>query len=374
VGAVEAGKEIDEAVAGHPELASLESARADRLLHRDLTARRSELSLESLTTVVSDVAATRDEKRRSLEVLRVEHAAHDLRRGLATGDTCPVCRSVVATMTEDTEGPDVSLDQLATELRDLEERADRARDRLKEAEGQAKQIDRQLEEVEERLEETPDLEALDDAITTVRTLVESREASEKAVSQARLAAEAAGLAVADLKARGPGLRDALLAVRDQIAADKPPLPGEDAIEAWRRFDVWLREAIESRIAELADLEKDVDAAADVSEKAWAEQRSWLELFGVSSTESPDRDLALAEERRRAEIEEMEKTMAQARELNEELGLELGQARVASSLGNHLKANNFEAWLLEEAMDVLIDGANRLLDELSGGSYSLRLRK
>ena len=126
--------------------------------------------------------------------------------------------------------------------------------------------------------------------------------------------------------------------------------------------------------ELADLEKAVETATEGLAKAQEEQRSWLELLGIPSTESPDRDLALAEERRRAEIEEMEKTIAHARELNEELGVEMGHARVASSLGNHLKANNFEAWLLEEAMDVLIDGANRLLDELSGGSYSLRVKK
>ena len=138
--------------------------------------------------------------------------------------------------------------------------------------------------------------------------------------------------------------------------------------------IWLGEKTASRLEELADLEKAVEAATDGIGKAQEEQRSWLELLGIPSTESPDRDLALAEERRRAEIEEMEKTTAHARELNEELGVEMGHARVASSLGNHLKANNFEAWLLEEAMEVLIDGANRLLDELSGGSYSLRVKK
>ena len=37
-GAVEAGKKIDEAISGQPKLASLESARADRLLLRDLSA------------------------------------------------------------------------------------------------------------------------------------------------------------------------------------------------------------------------------------------------------------------------------------------------------------------------------------------------
>ena len=191
---------------------------------------------------------------------------------------------------------------------------------------------------------------------------------------ASLAVDQARLAVADLKTRGSGLRDALLAVRDQIADEKPPLPGDDAIEAWRRFEIWLGERTASRVEELADLEKAVDTATEGLAKAQQEQRSWLELLGIPSTESPDRDLALAEERRRAEIEEMEKTIAHARELNEELGVEMGHARVASSLGNHLKANNFEAWLLEEAMDVLIDGANRLLDELSGGSYSLRVKK
>ena len=371
--AVEMAKAIEADVVGHPELAVLESARTDRLLHRDLADRRLELSLESLTTVVSELTANRDAKRLSLEMLRVEHAAHDIRRGLATGDTCPVCRSVIATMTED-DGPDISLDELAGELRELEDRADRARDDLKEAEGQAKQIDRQLEEVSGRLEGKLDLAALDEAIATVRALVESMQAGEKAVTQASLAVDQARLAVADLKTRGSGLRDALLAVRDQIADEKPPLPDDDAIEAWRRFEIWLGERTASRVEELADLEKAVETAAEGLAKAQHEQRSWLELLGIPSTESPDRDLALAEERRRAEIEEMEKTIAHARELNEELGVEMGHARVAFSLGNHLKANNFEAWLLEEAMDVLIDGANRLLEELSGGSYSLRVKK
>ena len=372
--AVEAGEQIDEALAPHPELAALESVRADRLLQRELTGRRSELALESLTAAADEITADRDEKRRSLEAVRVEHTAHDLRRGLAIGDTCPVCQSVVDKIAEEIDGPEISLDQLATELRDMEKRADQARDGLKEAEGQAKQIDRQLEDVEGRLKGATDLDALEESITTVRALVDSRIAAEKAVTEARLAIEHARLAVADLRERSSGLRDALLAVRDQIAAEKPPLPGDDAIEAWRRFDIWLGEEIAARVEVLADLEKAVEVAAQESAKEEEVQRSWLEQLGITFTDSPDRDLALAEAGKRAEIEEMEKTIAQAKDLEEELGVEMGHARVASSLGNHLKANNFEAWLLEEAMEVLIDGANRVLDELSGGSYSLRVKK
>ena len=124
---------------------------------------------------------------------------------------------------------------------------------------------------------------------------------------------------------------------------------------------------------VAELDKAVDVAAEASMTAEEGLRSWLEQFGIASIESPDRDLALVEAGKRAEIEEMEKTSSM-RELEGELAVERGHVRVASALGTHLKANNFEAWLLEEAMEVLIDGANRLLDELSGGGYSLRVRK
>jgi len=101
--------------------------------------------------------------------------------------------------------------------------------------------------------------------------------------------------------------------------------------------------------------------------------SWLADLGVETTGSPQTDLALALERRTSEVKELEKTLANAAEMEAELAVETGQARVASALGTHLRANNFEAWLLEEAMEVLIDGANQLLGELSGGSYSLQVK-
>jgi exonuclease SbcC len=46
------------------------------------------------------------------------------------------------------------------------------------------------------------------------------------------------------------------------------------------------------------------------------------------------------------------------------------SQVAKALANHLRANNFERWLLEEALDLLVDGASGILRELSGGQYEL----
>jgi len=41
-----------------------------------------------------------------------------------------------------------------------------------------------------------------------------------------------------------------------------------------------------------------------------------------------------------------------------------------ALAGHLRANNFERWLLAEALDTLVDGASRILRELSSGQYDL----
>ena len=60
----------------------------------------------------------------------------------------------------------------------------------------------------------------------------------------------------------------------------------------------------------------------------------------------------------------------ARKLREQRAGYERAAQVARALANHLRANNFERWLLEEALDLLVDGASRILRDLSGGQYDL----
>src|SRR5207253_591493 len=50
------------------------------------------------------------------------------------------------------------------------------------------------------------------------------------------------------------------------------------------------------------------------------------------------------------------------------------AQVARALGQHLKANAFEKWILRQALTTLVDGATQILLELSAGQYSLTLDK
>jgi exonuclease SbcC len=47
-----------------------------------------------------------------------------------------------------------------------------------------------------------------------------------------------------------------------------------------------------------------------------------------------------------------------------------ERQVASTLAQHLRANNFEAWLLQEALEALVAGASAILRQLSAGQYDL----
>lgn len=367
---VESAKEMEEALAEHPPLQQLESWQSDRKRLEDLTSGRAALDLDRLVTAVEETIAARDNARVALDTARVEHAAHGLRHGLAVGDPCPVCGVVISKIPVESDGSSESMERLTDEVRLMEAAAAEARDRLKEAEGQSKQIDERVIEIEERLVEAPSPEVVDTTITIVKELVETLGDNELLHKSTRAEIEAAQLTVSQLTDRAVGLREALFAARDRVAGEEPPVPGDDVVEGWRGFEIWRVGQVRRRRTELETLAKAVEKAGEEVSVASDELEKWLESLGIEMTGSPETDLALAIERRKSEIHELEKTQVEAAELDRELDVETTRARVASALGTHLRSNNFERWLLEEALETLVDGANRLLDELTGGAYSL----
>jgi len=365
--------EVDEALAEHPGLQQLEAWQADRERLRELTETRAALDFDGLSSAFEEAALAREEARAHLDRLRVEHAAHDLRRALVAGDPCPVCHSVIAEIPGESELAHGSIDRAMADVAGLDSRAGEARDRLKEAEGQSKQIGQRLAEIEDRLGSAPSPDQTDAGIVTVRQLLTRRSEVEQEAVAARADLEAAQSAVNRLSERTAGLRETLLAARDRVAAEEPPLPGDDVVAGWRDFELWRLAQMQRREESLVTVREAVEAAAKELSRSSAELEGWLQGLGVEVTGSPETDLALAKERQESEIRELERTVTEATELAKELEVETTRARVAASLGTHLRSNNFEAWLLEEAMDTLIDGANRLLEELSGGAYSLLAR-
>jgi exonuclease SbcC len=79
---------------------------------------------------------------------------------------------------------------------------------------------------------------------------------------------------------------------------------------------------------------------------------------------------LAVERATAAHARVLERQAQAERLAEQVTEYEREAQVAKSLALHLRANQFEQWLLTEALDALVAGASRILRELSSGQYDL----
>jgi exonuclease SbcC len=370
---LDARRAIDEDLAGRPGPERLQSWQADQARLTGMVASRDALDLEGLSAVVEESVHARDEARTALDIIRREHTAHDLRAELVVGQACPVCLSPVTDLPDEGDGSHESIDQLVDDLRRLDVRASESRDRLKEAQGQAKQIDQGIGDLEGRLDGAPDPELVASELAAVTELIGRRAESDEMQAKTRAEIDAAALVVDRLGEQVTGLRENLIQARDRVAGEDPPIPGDDVVESWRAFERWRLSRVVTRTTEVERLAGAVEEAAEAGRRASVELRSWLESLHVELTDSPETDLALAIERRGAEIEELEKTVAHAVELGEELELETARARVSSALGTHLRSNNFEAWLLEEALEALVAGANRLLEELTGGAYSLVAR-
>ncbi len=366
----EQAKEIEAGLAVLPSPATLEKWQEDRSRKEALRADRGALDLDGLASLVEEGTATRDLARAGLDHLRVENSAHQLRQGLAVGDTCPVCDTVITSLPGSGGPSHEAIEHATADLREKEIRASEARDRLNQAQGQAKQIDERIAEIESRLADAPTPSAVEEAIGSLKQLLDRKVEVDQAASSAGAEWEEAQDRVARLSERASGLRESLFAARDRVAGEEPPIPPDDVVEGWRAFESWRSERARLRTEELAALERAADEAVERALAAAGELREWLEGLDVEPTGSPETDLALATEKRRTEIGELEKTLEDAAELGRDLEVETSRARVASALGTHLRSNNFEAWLLEEAMETLVRGANRLLCDLTGGAYSL----
>jgi exonuclease SbcC len=99
-------------------------------------------------------------------------------------------------------------------------------------------------------------------------------------------------------------------------------------------------------------------------------------FTAAGLAPPDDDeevvraATVAAERARADLDQLRDRRQRAERLRERRADHERDAQVARALAQHLRANNFEAWLLEEALDRLVEGGSAILRDLSGGQYDL----
>jgi exonuclease SbcC len=225
---------------------------------------------------------------------------------------------------------------------------------------------------------SPGVDAIKNRLAELAKLQRELDRAGAAVRTAREAQRRAQAAVAAAEEQQRTAWRTFDRIRDGVARFAPP-PAErdDLADAWATLVDWARGEHRTRSAARAEAETAVAAAHEATTAAYREvgllfTAAEVPLPAVRNGGETDliRAAAVAAERSEAAWQRLADRRERAAELSAQRMTLQHQGRVAKALAGHLRANNFERWLLEEALDLLVAGASRILRELTGGQYDL----
>lgn len=376
-----------------------EAAGEPATLHRLLEAYdESERLGEQLTAVdatiaeaTAELAAARDgltaaegdltRAEADLAAAQVEDLAAAVRQHLTADKPCPVCRQEVHDLPAEAAPARIADAKAAVAAaRNRQRAADRAvRDldsNLAAARNAQSQLRDRRDAVAARLADSPGRDEvarrLDQAEAVRRQLSEAAAAVRRARERQRRAQVAADHADQRLGAAWRVFE----AARDTVAALGPPSTDRDDLEvAWSVLAGWAAEQARVRRAAREERVAAVAAAETAAEAARGKLAALLAEYDLDVPTDGDpaafaHTVTVAATRAEAEHRHAAQRRDQATKLRDQRSGAEREAQVARALAQHLRANKFEAWLLAEALDTLVDGASAILRELSAGQYDL----
>jgi DNA repair protein SbcC/Rad50 len=365
--------------------------------HADRDARRTRASADAARA--ADALAAADETvtaaRAALDAARREELAHTLAAGLQAGDPCPVCHVPVDRLPD--HGEAAATAQAQEALAAAEQRATAARQQLGAAERSLAAEEQAVASLHARrqaaetahdellrvLDLTADdgagtgrlAEQLDAATEALDAASEALAAARAGEREARRVARETATASDQLRARADAAWATFDAARDRVARLGPPRADRTDLAA--SWDTLLGWADERRPAATAAAQE----AADAVEHA---RSRWRELDGalrdecqgagveVATGSTPAIAVAGATEGARQRLRRLDDQLGRAEEARRALAAVREERTLAKALGDHLRADGFERWLLTRALGLLVRGASSILRELSSGAYSLAL--
>ena len=317
----------------------------------------------------------------SLEAARREHAAHALAAHLEQGQPCPVCRQTVGTLPADDDVPPV--------LSESEKQVERARRTAKEASSalvvrnenlvatrsRYDELVKRVRGLTEGLAGQPAAEEVAQLLDQRRRLDLDINGARNAVASTRRELDEAVESLNRVERDIDEARKEFDRARDRVAALNPPPAQRDDLAAdWNTLEDWARTTGTELTESATNLEKATDKAKEQLARI---EQAMIEKLHAAGVEPQDgrrpRDLcadALAAARQ--EVTRLEAARTKSAELAEKRTVHHEAGQVAKTLARHLAANGFEGWLMAEALEALIDGANQRLGDLSDGAFSLEL--
>lgn len=381
--AVDALTQTEEALEKLPSQESVDAQKELHLRLTEVTKRLADLSADqSAGNLDTAVAAYDDASRRHKQVVsdiqrsQANHAAHALRSDLVAGDHCPVCEQVIDAVPDLETLPELEdLQQAESALTALLEKlrgeVDAARSAAGGAEAALAEVTAQKIAMKSDLDGAPPAESLDETLLSI-------EAARLLVAERRTAVD---VATAEVKKATRGLEDAseslstigrdLMAAREKVADVDPPLPASDnPLIQWKELLAWSIEAKQDTEVLLSEARETAASAGLAATEARSTLIAEIEAASVEPKPPFAIEVTRAQEQAKQLVKEFQARIKTAGELAESRTQAIEQAALASSLAAHLKVSGFERWLMAGALADLVAGANGLLEQLSGGGYSL----
>lgn len=333
--------------------------------------------VEEAEVALHDSEASLQAARQAVDEARVTHAAHTVTSSLVAGEPCPVCDQRVEVVPAVEAPPEItelerSLAAVVDEVAGKRERLQKAQAELTTVEALASELATQRERLAERVEGALSLEELSAA---EGELAKSRDAARKkraeigdletALRRARREHEDAAEAVRSVD-RALGL------ARDSVSDLKPPYPeSDDPMVRWKDFLAWRDATLEDLRSKKRSLIEELEGDKAALAKQRGELVSALESVDVPAEKPYAVAVTRALEVARGHLAKLEEIVERAKTLETQVEESGRTEAVAAALANHLRANGFERWLMAGAITGLVNGANDLLSQLSGGGYSLQ---
>ncbi|MCP2324659.1 exonuclease SbcC [Hamadaea flava] len=349
--------------------------------------------------------ATKLAKGKADEVVHAQHALEEarntdrvavLRPLLQVGHACPVCEQSVATLPAQREvGATVAAQDRLKRVRAEAEKADRDRQtaddaaretdrRLASIRARKEQLDQEIAQLAEVLAGAPEEAELH---AQLAAHAQAKQALDRAGAARRRAMEQQRAALAEVQRVDDRLRAAWRifdTARDSVASvvpggpvvAPPPVDREDLQAAWAGLAEWAKQAGQQLTALRTEADQAAREATASEETVLDRIRDWFDEAEVAMPREIaglDRAVTVAVERAAAARDKILDARKRADDLRKQRKQIETERAVAATLAQHLKANNFEAWLLEEALDALVAGASEILRELSAGQYDLMHR-
>jgi DNA repair protein SbcC/Rad50 len=305
-----------------------------------------------------------------------------LRPHLAVGDDCPVCAQPVQVLPAPLPGADLAAAERA--VRTAETGVDRHRKAWQAAVGAEQRtgtaletLTGQVEAIRSALDGADDADTIHKRLSEVDELEVARVAADSRLRSARDALRTAERADEVLRAETSGAWTALYRTRDGLVGlGAPPLDRGDLVAAWTLLAAWAAQNAAQREKDQPAAEQAVAAGRAAVVAAGGALAAALDEAGVrpqagrALVDAAEPAVAVARERADAALREVRRRRREAAALEQRRAEAVQAQRVARSLGQLLRADGFQRWLLGAALDALVAEASRTLADLSGGQFTL----